>query len=213
MHMRKIILITFLIVTAFSTQAQYAGYSPVADITKFKTDFSAATQKTSSVKSDFVQDKNLSMLSEKITSRGKFWFKKESRVRMEYTQPFQYLMVLNKDKVYVKDGQKENKISAKSNKLFQQINRIMIDCMQGTMLSNSDFKTRVFENRNAVLVELVPVTRGLKELFKSINVIVDKKDFSVTSIEMQEISGDNTIMRFTNKELNANIPDNLFDIK
>lgn len=213
MHMRKIILITFLIVTAFSTQAQYAGYSPVADITKFKTDFSAATQKTSSVKSDFVQDKNLSMLSEKITSRGKFWFKKESRVRMEYNQPFQYLMVLNKDKVYVKDGQKENKISAKSNKLFQQINRIMIDCMQGTMLSNSDFKTRVFENRNAALVELVPVTRGLKELFKSINVIVDKKDFSVTSIEMQEISGDNTIMRFTNKELNASIPDTLFDIK
>lgn len=213
MHMRKIILITFLIVTAFSTQAQYAGYSPVADIAKFKADFSAATQKTSSVKSDFVQDKNLSMLSEKITSRGKFWFKKESRVRMEYTQPFQYLMVLNKDKVYVKDGQKENKISAKSNKLFQQINRIMIDCMQGTMLSNSDFKTRVFENRNAVLVELVPVTRGLKELFKSINVIVDKKDFSVTSIEMQEISGDNTIMRFTNKELNASIPDTLFDIK
>lgn len=213
MHMRKIILITFLIVTDFSTQAQYAGYSPVADITKFKTDFSAATQKTSSVKSDFVQDKNLSMLSEKISSKGKFWFKKESRVRMEYNQPFQYLMVLNKDKVYVKDGQKENKISAKSNKLFQQINRIMIDCMQGTMLSNSDFKTRVFENRNAVLVELVPVTRGLKELFKSINVIVDKKDFSVTSIEMQEISGDNTIMRFTNKELNASIPDNLFDIK
>ncbi|MBP6285644.1 MAG: outer membrane lipoprotein carrier protein LolA [Ferruginibacter sp.] len=211
--MRKIILITFLIVTAFSTQAQYAGYSPVADIAKFKADFSAATQKTSSVKSDFVQDKNLSMLSEKITSRGKFWFKKESRVRMEYTQPFQYLMVLNKDKVYVKDGQKENKISAKSNKLFQQINRIMIDCMQGTMLSNSDFKTRVFENRNAALVELVPVTRGLKELFKSINVIVDKKDFSVTSIEMQEISGDNTIMRFTNKELNASIPDTLFDIK
>lgn len=213
MHMRKIILITFLIVTAFSTQAQYAGYSPVADITKFKTDFSAATQKTSSVKSDFVQDKNLSMLSEKISSKGKFWFKKESRVRMEYNQPFQYLMVLNKDKVYVKDGQKENKISAKSNKLFQQINRIMIDCMQGTMLSNSDFKTRVFENRNAVLVELVPVTKGLKELFKSINVIVDKKDFSVTSIEMQEISGDNTIMRFTNKELNASIPDTLFDIK
>lgn len=213
MHMRKIILITFLIVTDFSTQAQYAGYSPVADITKFKTDFSAATQKTSSVKSDFVQDKNLSMLSEKISSKGKFWFKKESRVRMEYNQPFQYLMVLNKDKVYVKDGQKENKISAKSNKLFQQINRIMIDCMQGTMLSNSDFKTRVFENRNAVLVELVPVTKGLKELFKSINVIVDKKDFSVTSIEMQEISGDNTIMRFTNKELNASIPDTLFDIK
>ena len=81
------------------------------------------------------------------------------------------------------------------------------------MLGNSDFKTRVFENKTSALVELVPVSKGLKELFKSINVIVDKKDFSVTSIEMRELSGDNTVMRFTNKELNASIPDNLFDIK
>lgn len=131
---------------------------------------------------------------------------------MEYNQPFKYLMILNKDKVYVKDGQKENKVSTKSNKLFQQINKIMIDCMQGTMLSNTDFITRVFENKNAALVELSPVTKGLKELFKSINVIVDKKDFSVTSIEMKELSGDNTIIRFTNKEPNASIPDALFTI-
>ena len=213
MRMRKIILITAILLTGAFVKAQYPGYSPVADLVKFKTDFSAATQKTTSVKSDFTQEKNLSMLSEKIVSKGNFWFKKDSRVRMEYNQPFKYLMILNKDKVYVKDGQKENKISAQSNKLFQQINKIMIDCMQGTALNNPDFKTRVFENKNGALVELTPVTRGLKELFKTINVIVDKKDFSVTSIEMQEISGDKTIMRFTNKELNASIPDTLFDIK
>ncbi len=85
--------------------------------------------------------------------------------------------------------------------------------MQGTALNNPDFKTRVFENKNASLVELIPVTKGLKELFKNINVTVDKKDFSVTTIQMQEQSGDYTILRFTNKELNANIPDALFDIK
>jgi outer membrane lipoprotein-sorting protein len=210
--MRKIILIIAVLFTGPSLKAQYPGYSPVADMAKFKTDFSDATQKTTSIKSDFVQEKNLSMLSEKIISKGKFWFKKESRVRMEYNQPFQYLMILNKDKVFVKDGLKENKVSTKSNKLFQQINKIMIDCMQGTTLDNADFKTRVFENKNAALVELTPVTKGLKELFKTINVVVDKKDFSVVSIEMKELSGDNTIIRFTNKELNASIADALFTI-
>lgn len=165
------------------------------------------------IKAQFVQDKNLSMLSEKITSKGNFWFKKDSRVRMEYVHPFKYLMVLNKDKVYIKDGQKESRVSTRSNKMFQQINRIMIDCMQGTMFANTDFKTRVFENRSNSLVELTPVSKGMKELFRNIKVIIDKKDFSVTSIEMLELSGDNTIMRFTNKELNAAIPDNLFDIK
>ena len=211
--MRKIILLVLILAAAFTSQAQYAGYSAVADLVKFKTAFSAATQKTISIKADFTQDKNLAMLSEKITSKGNFWFKKDNRVRMEYNQPFKYLMILNKDKVFVKDGQKESKVSTKSNKMFQQINKLMIDCMQGTMLANTDFKTRVFENKNSALVELTPVIKGMKELFKSINVVVDKKDFSVTSIEMQEISGDNTIMRFTNKELNASIPDTLFDIK
>jgi len=211
--MRKLILVIPILAATFSVQAQYAGYSPVADLVKFKAEFAAATQKTSSIKADFTQDKNLAMLSEKITSRGNFWFKKDSRVRMEYNQPFKYLMILNKDKVYVKDGQKESSVSTRSNKMFRQINKIMIDCMQGTTLDNTDFKTRVFENKASALVELTPVAKGMKEMFKAITVIVDKKDFSVSSIQMQELSGDNTIMRFTNKELNANIPDNLFDIK
>ncbi len=202
-----------ILVSGLIAKAQYPGYTAVADLAKFKAAFAAASQKTNSIKADFVQDKNLSMLSEKITSKGNFWFKKDSRVRMEYNQPFKYLMILNKDKAYVKDGVKESKVSTKSNKMFQQINKIMIDCMQGSTLDNTDFTTRVFENKTSALVELTPVTKGMKEMFKSINVIVDKKDFSVASIQMQELSGDNTIMRFTNKELNAAIPDTLFDIK
>ena len=211
--MRKLILLIPILASGLISRAQYAGYSPVADMVKFKAVFAAASQKINSIKADFTQDKNLSMLSEKITSKGNFWFKKDSRVRMEYSQPFKYLMILNKDKVYIRDGLKESQVSTKSNKMFQQINKIMIDCMQGTTLDNTDFKTRVFENKTTALVELVPVAKGMKDLFKTINVIIDKKDFSVISIDMQELSGDNTIMRFTNKELNAAILDTLFDIK
>ena len=211
--MRKLFLIVPALFIGISLSAQYAGYSPVADAAKFKVDFSEATKKILSIKSDFVQEKNLSMLSEKITSKGKFWFKKENQVRMQYSQPYQYLMILNKDKVFIRDGQKENKISTRTNKLFQQINKIMIDCMQGTALNNPDFKTKVFENKMNSLIELTPVTKGLKELFRSINVVVDRKDFSVSSIEMLELSDDNTLFRFNNKELNAAIPDSLFTIK
>lgn len=211
--MRKIILILLVFAFCFSSKAQYPGYSPVEDFVKFKMDFSVATGKIVSIKSDFMQEKNLSMISEKIISKGKFWFKKESKVRMEYTQPYQYIMVLNKDKVFIKDGQKENTVSTKSNKLFQQINKIMIDCMQGTAFNNTDFKTRAFENKNTALVELIPVTKGLKGLFKTINIVIDKKDYSLMSINMEELSGDNTILHFTNKELNAIISDALFIIK
>ena len=121
--MRKTILILIL-VAAFSSilKAQPAGYTVVSDQAKFTGQFAAVAKKTETIKSDFVQDKNLSMLSDKITSKGKFWFKKENLLRMEYDKPFEYLMVLNKDNLYIKDGKKESRVSVKSNKIFQQIN-------------------------------------------------------------------------------------------
>ena len=129
---------------------------------------------------------------------------------MEYQQPFQYLMVINNTSVYIKDGQKETRLSSKSNKLFQQINTVMLDCVNGSALSNPDFSVRIFEGKSAFLVELTPVAKNLKEYFKTIALLVDKKDYSANSVEMNEASGDNTIIHFINKELNAAIPDQLF---
>jgi len=109
-----IVIFVVLIVSGGSLLAQPAGYKPIADNNAFKTQFAAAAKKLNSIQSDFVQEKNLAMLSEKITSNGKFWFKKDNLVRMEYTSPFKYLMIINHNNVFIKDDQKENKFSARS---------------------------------------------------------------------------------------------------
>lgn len=212
--MRKLVVLLCCMVGFTSMlQAQHPGYSLLTDATSFKTQFAAASQKTISIKSDFIQEKNLSLLSDKIVSKGKFWFRKENAVRMEYTTPFQYLMIINGSNVYIKDSQKENKISTKSNKLFQQINKVMVDCIKGGALESKDFSTKIFQSGTAYLAELTPVEKNLKSLFKNINIIIDKKDLAVTRIEMHEPSGDNTIIQFTNREMNASIPDALFVIR
>ncbi len=210
--MHKSLLALILGIFCLMANAQYNGYSALVNEAAFKSNFSIATQKVSTIKSDFTQEKDLSLLADKISSKGKFWFKKNNQVRMEYTSPYQYLMVINKDRVFVKDRLKESKINTRSNKMFQQINRVMIDCMQGTVFSNPDFSTRLFENKSAVLIEMTPLTKGLKEMFSHIILVVEKKDFSVVSIRMNEASGDNTTIRFINKEQNVQLPDNLFSV-
>ncbi|MBS1928534.1 MAG: outer membrane lipoprotein carrier protein LolA [Chitinophagaceae bacterium] len=210
--MHKSLLALILGLFCLMANAQYNGYSAMVNDAAFKSNFSIATQKVSTIKSDFTQEKELSLLADKISSKGKFWFKKNNQVRMEYTSPYQYLMVINKDRVFVKDRQKESKINTRSNKMFQQINRVMIDCMQGTVFSNPDFSTRLFENKSAVLIEMTPLTKGLKEMFSHIILVVEKKDFSVVSIRMNEASGDYTTIRFINKEQNVQLPDNLFSV-
>ena len=193
-------------------RAQNPGFTVLKNPESFKLAFNNAAKTTNSIKSDFIQEKNLSMLADKIISKGKFWFKKENRVRMEYTHPFAYLMILNGGRIYVKDGQKENKISANSGKVFQQVNRLLLDCVGGTIFSNSDFHTRILESPKAYLIELEPVAKNLAALYQKINIFIDKKDYSASAIDMFEISGDNSSIRFLNKELNANIPDTLFTI-
>jgi len=211
--MRKLLFTAIGLLMILVTQAQYQGYKPVTDMASFKQDFTTIAQKTQTIKSDFLQEKNLSMLSDKIISKGKFWFKKDNLVRIEYTQPFQYLMVMNQNNVFIKDGQKENKMSTRSNNLFQQINKITVDCIQGTALNNTDFTIKVFENTQGYLIEMTPVTRTLKEFFKNINIAVAKKDYAVTKIDMIEPGGDNTVINFLNRETNTNIPDAIFAIK
>ncbi|WP_295118296.1 outer membrane lipoprotein carrier protein LolA [uncultured Chitinophaga sp.] len=210
--MRKWIFICCCLMNVMAF-AQSPGFKPVANPEQFKQQFSKTSQNTKTIKSDFVQEKNLSMLSEKITSKGKFWFKKEDKVRMEYQQPSYYLVIINGKDIKTKDSQKENRISSKSSKVFQQVSKITADCVQGNVLNNPDFSTKVFENNQFYQLEMTPVSKVIKEYFKKIVLWVDKKDYSVTKLQMQESGGDDTVMSFVNKEVNVNIGDEVFAVK
>jgi len=210
--MCRMLLLSCLLISGLCVRAQYAGYTLLTNTDGFTRAFAAATARTASIKSDFVQEKNLSVLSQKIVSRGQFWFKRENRVRMEYTSPFTYLMILADNHIYIKDGQHENSLSSKSSKLLSQINQLIVDCVKGTILSNPDFHVRVFDGPQTYLLELSPVGARLKEFFQNVRVVIDKKDFSASAIDMLEPSGDFTNITFIHKELNAAVPDALFSI-
>jgi len=116
------------------------------------------------------------------------------------------------DKMMVRDEQKENKINVRSNKLFQQVNRIVIDCVQGTILDSKDFSVKVFEDDKTFLMEMTPSSKGLREFFETIVLTVEKKDYSVKSIKMNEPLGDTTTIFFTNKKLNEPVSDAVFTL-
>jgi len=210
--MLKSTALVILILISLHSQAQHGGYTLSNHPETFRKSFSEATASIESIQSGFSQEKTLTMLSEKMNSTGKFWYKKKDKLRMEYIQPYPYLMILNGGKIFVKDGQKENQFSANSSKIFQQVNRILIDCVSGNMLNNPDFQARIYENAGSFLIEFQPVAKNLKELYKNINIVIDKKEYTATVVEMIEVSGDKTIIRFQNKVLNASIPDSVFNI-
>lgn len=205
-----ILLLTFLF---FNARAQPAGYKKLADVSSFKTELSKANTGLYNISSDFKQVKNLSLLAEKIHSKGKFYFMKPGMVRIEYTEPYYYLMVMNGSKMMVKDEQKANKINTGNSKMMQSVNRVMVDCMQGTVFTNPDFKTTAYQDGSRYLLSLIPATADMKKLFEQIDVYMNKSGMDVVKLVMTEVGGDFTAMEFYNTKHNSSLNEALFKIK
>lgn len=210
--MRSIILFAALAIATVS-YAQPKGFKEVKNIIAFQQDLSKSNAAVQTISSDFSQIKNMALLAEKIKSKGKFYYKKEDKVRIEYLTPFNYLLVMNGTQVMVKDEQKTNKINTKNSKAMQSVNRIMIDCMRGTVFQNPDFKVEAFENNSNYLLCMAPATDAMKKMFKQIDVYLDKKSFDVDKLSMMELGGDFTDMNFSNTQHNTSLNESLFKVK
>lgn len=211
----KLFLIFALSVfTAIEAIAQAPkGYTVINNTTSLQTALAATAKKTQTIASDFTQVKHMKMMNDKVNSKGKFYFKKEDKIRIEYTSPFQYLLVMNGGQIMVRDENKTNKISTRNSKTMQSVNRVMMDCMRGTVFGNKDFSVKAFETKSQYLLQLTPANSSMKSLFARIDVYIEKSDNNVSKLVMNENGGDYTDMNFTNKKINTNLADALFSTR
>lgn len=189
------------------------NFKSVKDTATLRLKVEQMSKTVNSIESDFTQEKNLSLLSEKILSKGHFVFKKENLLRWEYNTPYKYLIVINKDKIWIKDEKKTAKYDMNSNKVFKEINDIMIACVQGNIFKSGKFKVAYFENEKYYKLELTPLQKNMKESLKKINMYFDKSVTSVTKLDMVEPNDDYTTLEFINKKLNGAVADHIFTVK
>lgn len=188
-------------------------FMPAKDAAALQKKIIEASTKIATIQCDFAQEKNMSMLSDKAISRGKFYFKKDSKVRLEYLVPVKNLIVMNSGKMLMKDDKKIQQMDMHRSKVFQQLNNIIVGSINGSLFNGKDFTVSLSESSNQVRVELKPLSKMLKNFLSTIVLVMDKKDFTATKIEMNEASGDNTILSFSSKQINATVDDALFIVK
>jgi len=165
------------------------------------------------LKSNFVQEKYLSVLEKPLISNGKFAFKKQNKILWQYTNPINYTIAINNGTFVIKDEQKTSKYDIESNPVFKQINELILSSIKGDIINNNNFELNFFENKNLYLAIMIPKNPNLKKIISKIEMSFSKKDFSVEKVKMIETNEDYTIIRFKNKQKNIEIPDNVFDIQ
>jgi outer membrane lipoprotein-sorting protein len=207
------LLVLVMIFSGYGFQSGGDDFIPMVDVKEFKKALENFSTNTKSIQSEFIQEKQLSILEEKISSKGSFSFQRENSVRWEYTEPIQYAIIIRNEKFSIKDGDKVNSYDVNSNLLFKQINRIIISMVSGNLPSGEEFDLSYFENKDLYQVSLVPVREEVEDMISSIQIFQSKKDLTVVKVRLTESNGDYTVLHFQNTILNAEIPVETFLVK
>lgn len=202
----------FFVVSTLNAQVP-DGYKALKDTATFITKMTAQAKLINTLESDFEQEKYISVMSEKIQSKGHFYYKKSNRLRWEYNSPFKYLIVINNSKMFIKDKGKVSKYDMNSNKVFKSINEMMMSIVQGTLFNSKDYSVKYYENDKQYLLLLTPRQKGTKEFLQTIHLNINKSDYAVTKVKMIEPGNDYTTISFTNRKTNEPIPDEQFVVK
>lgn len=215
--MNKFLAFVFAFSTSIASFAQTALNA--ADAAKVEKAIETEAAKTTSIQSQFKQQKHIGGMSRDLVSNGELKFKKENKVILSYTTPFAYKMVLNGSKVMMESNGKKNVYNANGGgSSMNDMQAMMSACMSGDLQSlKKKYKLSYFENGGNYLVKIVPINN--KKTFKEIEMEVRKTDKMLTRLRLTEMAkagkteNDFTEFQFSNTKQNVALADELFAIE
>lgn len=207
----SIYLIAGFLLAALIVPAQEA-YEPIQDVKGFKKELQKASKATKSIACDFVQQRQLSMMTQAIESSGSFWFKRPASIRWEYSQPYAYRIILSGRKAYVQGDEESREFDTESNAMFQNLGEIMFSFILGDLSkAEENYHISYSQTNDHYHVKLLPATEDAIEGLNRIEMYFDKQDYSLSRIIMKAQENDFTQIHFINKVLNTDLDDSLFE--
>jgi len=204
--MRKLLFLLVLSVLALHLNAQ------VITETQARQRINAATAKMKSMQCNFVQTKYVSILNDKLVSKGRMYCSGTNKLRWEYTSPYAYTFLLNGATVQMKNDRSTRQVNVGQNKMFGEITRIMMNSVTGKCLSNSkDFKVKLQCVQGYWTALLTPHRKNLKQLFSTVTLHFDKS-WLVSKVILTEKDGNRTIISLRDVKLNQPINAKLFSL-
>lgn len=203
--MRNFVFLLFFISVA--GQAQTKMSTPEAEALKTLVKQQALTTKT--ISSNFIQYKHLDFLSNDIVSKGKLAFKTPDLVKWEYTDPYNYVVIFKNETLFINDEGKKNQVNMGSNKLFKELNGLIINSIKGDMFDDEAFDITYFKKDKNSQVHFIPKDKKSSKFISEFQITFNEKG-DVLEVKMIELSGDFTKIVFNNKELNKPLADAIF---
>lgn len=178
----------------------------------FQTRYKEKSKSTSSIVCDYVQEKRIAQVKEPVVSKGKFFYSRPGKIRLEQQVPNENLIILSGDSLYTKEGSKIQRMGMEDHPYFKYLNDLILGTVNGEVLEGTHFDFSLSDMQDQTLLRLVPKSRMMKRKFSEINLKFDSKTLNLNAIEMVEKSGDAVTMTFVNPVFNSSLRKELFKL-
>jgi len=166
-------------------------------------------EKTKDFSADLLQEKKISLLKEKVISKGKIRFKKPDKISIEFFHPETSQMVYDGKTflLYFKEEKMAERYQVQGNPVVEKYLLFSKDPFQEKLA-----QWRIVEDRETVFaLEILPKVKD--PLFVKTRMWISKKDWIITGMEMVEKNGDTTTLRYSNMRVNMGLADSDFEIR
>lgn len=182
------------------------------DISKLLAELKSAAAETEALSSRFVQEKNLSIFSEKLRSQGRFVFQRPDRLRWELLTPVASGFVLQGA-----EGERWNSLSREKSRFSVESDPIMgMIAQQLLAWARVDIdwlETRYqleLQSCEPVSLRLYPRDPGEADFIDYLQIRFASDRRHVAEVLMVEKEGDSTLLTFSDVKINTELPADTF---
>ncbi len=189
---------------------------PSRDVQGVLDELEKSMAQVKTIKTDFVQEKNLALFDEKIILKGKIFIQKPGLFSWRVLSPMRYSMVIKglMIKQWDEDSNQVQQVSLAKNPGFQAVIDQMQNWFSGAFKSMGNDYTISLAADYPLVLDFVPHENSAAHNFiKRVTVIFQDDERYIRELRIDENNGDNTVLSFENAFLNQPIETNAWEVK
>ncbi|MBA3016653.1 MAG: outer membrane lipoprotein carrier protein LolA [Proteobacteria bacterium] len=210
MQRALILLILFLFIPANYCYAETSGIKThknlAPDLYEVLHRLEDKTSEIRTLKTEFVQEKELAVFKKKIILKGMIFLQKPELFAWHIIEPLSYSMVIKGDILsqWDENTKKIQKISLSKNPAFQIAISQMKDWFSGKYTSMTEDYNIIILKRNPVSLKFIPKKNTIvSNVIESVTVIFRDDERYIHQIYIKEKSSNSTLLTFVNTQLNT----------
>ncbi len=168
------------------------------------------------LKTDFIQEKEMAMFRAKLVITGRIYLKKPNTIAWHVDSPMKYSVLITDTRIrqWDEDTNKIQELSLKKNPVFRNVLNQLSVWFSGDYRSLLETNDAVIVQKKPIVLDFVPKDNAItKKIIKNITVTFRQDETYLKQIRIRELSGDVTTITFNNTVLNIPLDNSNFEVR